>query len=550
MKILREIGGRAPGTLALAVLLGTAGALCTTVLLSILQSTFLRARPQAKSILLFLGVAAAGWLFSTVADLALTRVSMRIAAEFRGRIVDRLLAIPLVELEKLNRSAVALTLIQDIDGVAASATIVTSVATAGLTALATLSYLMWISPRLTAAALVACVPVAVVAIILQRRSVLLLRRAREQTTSMLDQVQVSFAGAKELRLNADHRLRFLQRIAGTVAAVRNAQTQAATGFSLSSQWTRVALLLLVAVTLTVAWQLNISATDVGAFAISLLFLAGPLGALLFNAGQLARLDQGLERVRTLERTTAALPNRHPFRPVEAPGQLRRIDLDNIVYQQETSDHRTFTLGPITMTLVPGTIVMVVGGNGSGKSTLAKVICGLYPPSSGSIELDGLEVGASNQDWYSSHFSAIFTDFHLFEDLRIAPTLAPRVEYYLSRFALSSVVRLENGRLTAEKSTLSTGQGKRLALLLALVEDRQAVILDEWAADQDPQFRRLFYLEFLPELKKAGKLVIAITHDDRYFHIADSLVKMEGGRISSDATAEFIVRLGGAAETKP
>ena len=54
--------------------------------------------------------------------------------------------------------------------------------------------------------------------------------------------------------------------------------------------------------------------------------------------------------------------------------------------------------------------------------------------------------------------------------------------------------------------------------------------DEWAADQDPEFRRYFYDVLLPGLKAEGRTLIVVTHDDRYFHVADQVVFMEEGRV--------------------
>jgi putative ATP-binding cassette transporter len=71
------------------------------------------------------------------------------------------------------------------------------------------------------------------------------------------------------------------------------------------------------------------------------------------------------------------------------------------------------------------------------------------------------------------------------------------------------------------------------MLTAYLEDRPIYLFDEWAADQDPVFKELFYREILPDLKAKGKTLIVISHDDRYFHLADRLIKLEDGRVSSE-----------------
>jgi putative ATP-binding cassette transporter len=79
--------------------------------------------------------------------------------------------------------------------------------------------------------------------------------------------------------------------------------------------------------------------------------------------------------------------------------------------------------------------------------------------------------------------------------------------------------------------LSTGQRKRLALFAALAEKRPILILDEWAADQDPGFRLFFYNEILPYIKNENITIIAITHDETYFNLADRRLHLESGTIT-------------------
>ena len=76
--------------------------------------------------------------------------------------------------------------------------------------------------------------------------------------------------------------------------------------------------------------------------------------------------------------------------------------------------------------------------------------------------------------------------------------------------------------------LSQGQRRRLALT-AYLEDRPIYVFDEWAADQDPQYKEIFYKTLLPDLCKRGKLVVVITHDDRYFHLGNQVIKLEDGK---------------------
>ena len=186
---------------------------------------------------------------------------------------------------------------------------------------------------------------------------------------------------------------------------------------------------------------------------------------------------------------------------------------------------------VNLTFKAGELIFIVGGNGSGKSTLAKLITGLYIPESGRLCLDDTAIIDTNREWYRQHFSTIFSDFYLFDRL-VSPTNSPlEAQTYLKTLELEKKVSMSNGQLSTTK--LSQGQRKRLALLGAYLEDRPIYLFDEWAADQDPVFRKIFYTQLLAELKQRGKTVLVISHDDHYFHLADRIIKLDYGRIESD-----------------
>jgi putative ATP-binding cassette transporter len=196
------------------------------------------------------------------------------------------------------------------------------------------------------------------------------------------------------------------------------------------------------------------------------------------------------------------------------------------------DDRGFVVGPFDLVLNAGEIIFMVGGNGSGKTTLAKLVTGLYSPSAGEIFLDEILIGDSNRDWYRQHVSAVFVDCQLFEHLIdvITEERQTLARAYLSRLHLAHKVTIRDGKLST--LDLSHGQRKRLALMAAYLEDRPVYLFDEWAADQDPLFKELFYRELLSELKSRGKTVIVITHDDRYFFVADRIIKLENGQVTT------------------
>ena len=195
---------------------------------------------------------------------------------------------------------------------------------------------------------------------------------------------------------------------------------------------------------------------------------------------------------------------------------------------DTESDRTFTLGPLDFELNAGEVVFVIGGNGSGKSSLFKVLCGLYAPDRGTISVDDRIVTEATREDYRNLFAPVFSDFHLFEHLFGMPEPSPeRAQDLLNLMEISGKTRIEGNRISDVK--LSAGQRKRLALLSSIQEDRPVMAFDEWAAEQDPAFRRKFYREIIPGLKARGKTLLVITHDDRYFDVADRIVKMEYGK---------------------
>jgi putative ATP-binding cassette transporter len=218
------------------------------------------------------------------------------------------------------------------------------------------------------------------------------------------------------------------------------------------------------------------------------------------------------------------------RPTASPWEPLELDGVTFAYQAD-ADGQAFTLGPIDLALRQGELVFIVGGNGSGKSTFVKVLSGLYRPQLGTIRLKGEAITDETSAWYRQHFSAIFSDFFLFDKLLglQSPDLQERTDRYLVELELQDKVHVKDGVFST--TALSQGQRKRLALLTAFLEDRPIYIFDEWAADQDPHYREIFYRRLLPELRELGKMVVVISHDDRYYHLGDRVIKLEYGKLA-------------------
>ena len=187
----------------------------------------------------------------------------------------------------------------------------------------------------------------------------------------------------------------------------------------------------------------------------------------------------------------------------------------------------FNTGPLNITLRRGELLLITGGNGSGKSTLLKLLTGLYQPTNGFISVDGEKIRAADTPAYRTLFAAVFNDFHLFNRIYDEQSIdEAEINKWLVKLELEKKTLFMNHRFT--NTDLSTGQRKRLAFIIALLQQRPVLILDELTADQDPEFRRKFHQEILPELQAAGKTIIAVSHDDQYFSKADRVLRMDAG----------------------
>jgi putative ATP-binding cassette transporter len=228
------------------------------------------------------------------------------------------------------------------------------------------------------------------------------------------------------------------------------------------------------------------------------------------------------------------------------GAPQVLALQSVTYRYEGLEGvAEYQLGPLDLQIYPGELLFITGGNGSGKTTLALMILGLYKPTTGTLKLGDDLITDETRDLYRQNFSAVFADPYIFESLLgySSEVHHRNSEKLLELLKLTDTVSIQNGRFSTVD--LSKGQRKRLALLGAYLSDRPFYLFDEWAAEQDPDFRDVFYRDLLPNLKARGKTVIVITHDDQYFHLSDRLLRLERGQVEicfPSAQAEHL-RLG-------
>ncbi|MGG3526876.1 cyclic peptide export ABC transporter [Bacillus pseudomycoides] len=272
---------------------------------------------------------------------------------------------------------------------------------------------------------------------------------------------------------------------------------------------------------------DFSSLNLNSYVFVFLYMTGPVNVILNSVPNLFRIRISWNRINNLLKDLRETKSEHNHdNSSEITGNYELI-LQNVKFNYKNENqNENFGIGPINLRFYPGEVTFITGGNGSGKSTLAKILSGLYSPQNGEIYIK------SNNKKYgiNQSTSTVFTDFHLFNKLYGVYPKIEVVNEYLKLLKLEDKVNIKNRKLSTVN--LSTGQRKRLALLISLVEERSILIFDEWAAEQDPDFREFFYTEILPMLKKKNHCVIVITHDDGYYHFADKLIKMELGKISN------------------
>lgn len=413
-------------------------------------------------------------------------------------------------------------------------------------------YLAWLSP---ATLLIALLIYAILIPVVGRRRQQAgreLGRAAAADARFFERFSGLLAGFKELKLNRrENDALFADIRRGTNAAFElklDASTRLA--HSIAYGYAVPVLVVFAGVFLIPALTPEASAT-VHKVAATILFMNAPIGALVNAAPMLARIDAALKRIEDLERqvdqaadpadarsggqgaeaATAPAQRTGAALPETAPG-FEQIELRGVAFRYLDADGQPlFAVGPIDLQIRAGELLFIVGGNGSGKSTLLKLLTGLYPPERGELCLDGRRLRVQDLAGYRSLFTTVFTDFHLFRRLYGIPDLTPaEVNDWLTELDIADKTRYtEQG---FDRLDLSTGQKKRLAIAAAMLKDRPICVFDEPAADQDPSFRRRLYEELLPRFRAAGRTLVVVSHDDRYFHVADRVLEMRDGRLAA------------------
>ncbi|WP_420065258.1 multidrug ABC transporter permease/ATP-binding protein [Pectobacterium colocasium] len=475
----------------------------------------------------FLGLLLLLMSVTLVSQLALTTLGHHFVYRLRGQFIKRILDTNIARIEQIGSAQLLASLSSDIRNITIAFVRLPELIQGIVLTIGSAVYLAWLSPRML---VVTSVWIAITlwgGFMLVSRVYSHLTKVREAEDRLQKDYETVINGRKELTLNRERAQKLYEDIYQANAQDYRQNVIRADTFHLSAvNWSNIMMLGVIGAVFFMANNLGWADTNVAAtYSLTLLFLRTPM---LQAVGALPTLLSAQVAFNKLKRFDLA-DYQESFPAAIAPADWHTLELRDVVFRYDESG---FEVGPINLVIKRGELVFLIGGNGSGKSTLAMLLTGLYTPVSGALLLDNCPVTAETREDYQKLFSAIFTDFHLFGQMMGPQGTAPDtalVDNWLDRLNMRHKLTLENHQVM--NLQLSQGQRKRVALLLAVAEQRDILLLDEWAADQDPQFRRVFYLDLLPQLRALGKTIVAISHDDHYFEHADRLLEMHQGTLS-------------------
>ena len=529
-----------------ATLLSILGALSGLVMLKIItdQLSLIGAGESLtwQSFAIFLGMICVMLLFGLFSRYLLAKLSAQVVYKFRDSLAKRLLATPYATVEQIGGHRILAAMKTDAAKLSDGLLVLPGVIYSFVTVLFCLGYMIYISWQLFLIVLALIAVVVVIAQLSVSYALKHLIKLRSCEDTLFKGLSTLVNGVKELSINQKRRRFIYQEILEpTFGEIRDRSVKVSLIFTMLNSMTST-LVFLVIGSIVFGSGIFLTGLPVGiiiSFVFIIFYMINPLDSVIGSFNQFGdfmasyRNIEGLQLVdiREFENKVASSKQRDQ----ELPWQTLAVQQVSFQYRAaDDDDEYHFSLAPVDLTFQRGEVVFLTGGNGSGKSTFAKLLVGLYQPDSGAIHLGAAELGKDlSQEYYQHQFSTIFSDFHLFEHV-LAPSgeLAndEDIASHLKELELERSVTTTQGQLST--LSLSQGQRKRVALMMSFIENTPICLYDEWAADQDPRYREIFYTQIIPQLKQQNKLVIIISHDDRYFHLADQLVQFEQGTVVS------------------
>ncbi|HEX7288660.1 MAG TPA: cyclic peptide export ABC transporter [Candidatus Angelobacter sp.] len=521
----------------LSVVAGVFSGACNAALLAVINAVLKNNGPASALMWSFVGLCTFLPVTRFSSELLLNKLGQGALYDLRMKLCMQILAAPLRHLEQLGSPRLLAALTDDVPAITNAILMIPQICVNAALVIGCLVYMGMLSPRLLAMVL----GFMVLGIITYQFPIIKVQKifglARKDTDILQTHFRALTQGTKELKIHTRRREDFIRdSLRMTADSLQRRNIAGQNLYSAASSWGQTLVFVVVGLILFLLPAIqHLNGSMMVAYALTLLYLMTPLQVILNTLPQLSRANVALKKTEELGFTLSSQGVENVAEEEASAQDWRSLELRSVthVYHRE-GEGDDFVLGPLDLSFKPGELVFIVGGNGSGKTTLVKLLSGLYTPEKGHILLDGRPIGDADKEFYRQHFSAVFSDFYLFDQMLglVGPELDRHAREYLAQLKLTHKVKIVDGKLST--TDLSQGQRKRLGLLTAYLEDRPIYVFDEWAADQDPQFKAVFYTRLLLDLKAKGKTVFVITHDDRYYQVADRIIKLDDGQIASDA----------------
>ncbi|WP_158277590.1 cyclic peptide export ABC transporter [Opitutus sp. ER46] len=493
--------------------------------------------------LLFAALVVVYLVTSFLAEYLHIQIAEHELANLRFQLSKQILDLPLRNLETIGSSNLFASLTSDLDRIILIIFKIPSFILNLSTVIGCGVYIAVISPAVAAVSLVYLAICYCAFVLPFRLSEKYVARARERWDALCRSFHAVTHGAKELLMHDQRRTTFLNdRIKQTCDNIRSDRIKGRAIQNFCYHWGDCLYFIgLGSLLFLVAPYLELRDKNLTSIIWGLLYMVLPLHFLIDWGPDFQNIAIAINKLKSIGFSfaydRAPTPSPTGVTPLVHTSDQPLLELSKIRFTYYNRDeNETFSVGPISLTIARNSVVFLTGGNGSGKTTLMKILCGLYPAESGELRWNGELIDEPKRGLYRQMFSVVFSDFYLFDEafgLDVSPYQA-RVDHYIARLQLQKKLTVQESRLST--TDLSQGQRKRIALLIAFLEDRPFYVFDEWAADQDPVFKRIFYHEILPDLKEQGKTVLVISHDDAYYGVADRVIKLEDGHLKETPAA--------------
>lgn len=542
MKLITFLLRTSPRVVIVAIAAGLLAGVSNTGLLALINANLNHTgTPWMRSAWVFGALGVVMLLSRCASSVALTRLSRGSIFDLRMLLCRRIIAAPLRHLEELGAPRLMATLTEDVPTISFALTTIPLLCMHLAIVATCLIYLAWLSGPVFLGVAAFMVFGVLSYYIPSTRALRYLHASRQGWDMLSKHFQALTQGTKELKLHHQRREAFFtESLEATADATRRDSIRSDNIYAIISGWGQLMVFALIGVLLFLAptFQQIDRQTLIG-YTLLVLYMMTPLEVLLNLIPSLGRANIALRKVKELGLTLQAKGTENYDTSIAPLTSYESLELRGVThaYRREGVEE-TFSFGPIDLSFRPAEVVFLVGGNGSGKTTLAKLLTGLYIPESGEVRVNGEVITDETRENYRQLFSTVFSDFYLFDTLLGLNNedLDAQSRRHLTDLQLAHKVQVVDGKLST--TDLSQGQRKRLALLTAYLEDRPFYVFDEWAADQDPYFKEIFYLQMLRELKEKGKTVLVISHDDRYYDMGDRIIKLDYGKMVAETSGAY------------